>query len=421
MLLTKAQRATLNSCGAGNLPASVALVLIENHARVLDFFRFANADADFHISRDELQDALVGILKLELSAESVDELFDVIDTNHDNVIELQELSRALHDAIPEEDRAQRQPSPTAKPMPRGRSTFGQQASSQRRSAPAFGFGVSTRLVASKVFVSQEHTALATDAIERSPGPAKYSLPPSVGGKQPDGRKRDVPVWRFGTSAARLQASHETRHHPSPATYRLQPALGSKQALSRMRSEPTFAFGSAERQHVRKVFISQAHQKTELYGTSSPGPQAAYKMSATVGGAQPLSRHASQPRFSLASKARPPDNAGPSSPGPHAVGQLPAAVGQWQPDSTRERAPTPSFGASTREQRSKLFVSQEHTLLACFGSQSPSKWYEAAPAMGKQVSSKRPSRPSSAFARAPRWAEYEREMRRNSTPGPGSYD
>ena len=60
------------------------------------------------------------------------------------------------------------------------STFGAQKSSSRRTAPAFGFGAATREVANKVFVSQEHTSLATAGMH-SPGPAKYVKPPSIGG------------------------------------------------------------------------------------------------------------------------------------------------------------------------------------------------------------------------------------------------
>ena len=77
------------------------------------------------------------------------------------------------------------------------STFGNQGSSSRRTAPAYGFGASTREVANKLFISQEHTALATAGMH-SPGPAIIKLPPSIGGKQPDGRRKDPPSYSFGT-------------------------------------------------------------------------------------------------------------------------------------------------------------------------------------------------------------------------------
>ena len=41
-----------------------------------------------------------------------------------------------------------------------KSTFGPQFSTARRTAPAFGFGSSTRAQANKLFVSHEHTKLA---------------------------------------------------------------------------------------------------------------------------------------------------------------------------------------------------------------------------------------------------------------------
>ncbi len=50
-----------------------------------------------------------------------------------------------------------------------KSSFGPQALGARRTAPAFGFGTATRDQVGKVFVSQEHTALAT-AGTHSPGP-----------------------------------------------------------------------------------------------------------------------------------------------------------------------------------------------------------------------------------------------------------
>ena len=41
--------------------------------------------------------------------------------------------------------------------------------------------------------------------------------------------------------------------------------------------------------------------------------------------------------------------------------------------------------------------------------------------GKQVKSTVKTRPSSAFAKASRWGEYERALARQYTPGPGAYD
>ena len=125
-------------------------------------------------------------------------------------------------------------------------------------------------------------------------------------------------------------------------------------------------------------------------------------------------------------------------------QLPQAFGP-QPDSKKSRAATPGFGASTRDQRSKVFISLEHGKDA-YGTQSTNKWYNLPSAVGKQVrhlprspcdlptrmyltsqlfgkqvSSRMDTRPRSAFSRSSRWAAYEAELRRNTVPGPGSYD
>ena len=37
------------------------------------------------------------------------------------------------------------------------------------------------------------------------------------------------------------------------------------------SAPMYSFGTAERKHVRKVFVSTAHQKVDMHGLDSPGP------------------------------------------------------------------------------------------------------------------------------------------------------
>ena len=112
-----------------------------------------------------------------------------------------------------------------------RTGFGAQPMSTRKSAPSYGFGAASRSTAQKVFVSQEHTALATAGMH-SPGPAVYLLPPSVGGKQPDGRRADPPSWGFGTNnRARALSSVERAvqyvyplETPSPRVPPLQRAL-----------------------------------------------------------------------------------------------------------------------------------------------------------------------------------------------------
>ena len=110
------------------------------------------------------------------------------------------------------------------------------------------------------------------------------------------------------------------------------------------------FGTAERKHVRKVFVSQDHQKTDMYGMGSPGPAAGYVIKPSVG-KQDSSMSKTYPSWPFSSAARAKDAAGLASPGPAAY-LLPESVGP-QPDSRKPRSATPGFGASTRDIRAKL--------------------------------------------------------------------
>jgi len=250
------------------------------------------------------------------------------------------------------------------------------------------------------------------------GPAAYKLPPSVGGKQPDGRKADPPVWKFGTARARLLSNPPSFEGDRRPDYGPQPVLGPGQTLSRVRSEPAFGFGSAGRATAKKVFISSSHQRLDLYGMESPGP-AHYASQSTIGRRGALARMANPPEYSLASRSRAPDSVN-LSPGPHAAYKLPASIGQAQPNSTIARAATPTFGTGTRAQRSKLYMSAEFEK-GGHGMHSPARWYDLGGSIGKQVSSKNDTRPRTAFTRRSRWAEHENELKRNSVPGPGAYN
>lgn len=135
-------------------------------------------------------------------------------------------------------------------------------------------------------------------------------------------------------------------NPAPNQYATPPASVGPQTLGRFRTEPLVGFGTAERQHVRKVFISQAHQKTDMHGMASPGP-AKYNCKSTMG---PQDTAPSCPSYSFASSATANDKPGLGSPGP--IYMMPASVGP-QPDSRKPRAATPGFGASTRDKRAKI--------------------------------------------------------------------
>lgn len=173
--------------------------------------------------------------------------------------------------------------------------------------------------------------------------------------------------------------------------------------------------------MRKVFISQKLNGPAQYGQGSPGPAAPYMRQQAVG-KQTLSRMFSEPHITMATKARAKDGldgGGIVSPGPAYM--LPAAVGP-QPDSRKGRAATPAFGRSTRATIEKVFCSHEHNK-ARHGEQSPgpAAQYWTQGAIGNQVGSKYATRPRSAFAVSSRWGQYEAAIRRNATPGPGSYD
>ena len=109
------------------------------------------------------------------------------------------------------------------------------------------------------------------------------------------------------------------------------------------------------------------------------------------------------------------------PGPVNYSQM-AAVGP-QPDSRKPRAPTPGFGAGTREVRKQVYIGPGHEK-GLYGSQSPgpAASYTLPAAVGKQVSSTMASSSmaSAAWGSQSRWASYERELRKNTTPGPGTY-
>lgn len=304
-----------------------------------------------------------------------------------------------------------------------RSMLGEQPSSVKKSAPAFGFGSASREQVNKCFVSQEHTLIATGGMH-SPGPAVYLLPPSVGGKQPDGRKPDPPTWGFGTAqrfrpkSAPLKPDGHAGNNPGPGAYSMPPASVGPQVLARHSTAPLMGFGTAERKNMRKVWISQTHQKLDMHGYDSPGPAAGYEIASTMG-KQVHSTAESPPAWAFSSTARTQVEPGRVGPGPAGY-TLPQSVGA-QPDSRKPRAATPGFGASTRDIRSKIYLGPAQEKGA-HGKISPGPFapYHLVESVGKQVHSKTATAPGVMFSRASRWATYERELKKNSTPGPGAY-
>ena len=173
-------------------------------------------------------------------------------------------------------------------MPRGAST---QAISIKKAAPIYGFGSATREQANKVFVSQEHTLIALGGSD-SPGPAGYILPPSVGGKQPNGKMADPPVWAFGT-ANRFQIG-KSEKKPGPDEYKMYPSIGGNQPDGARENAPEWGFGTATRDQINKLFISQEHTLTILAGTQSPGP-ACYTLPKSVSAEAAAAQHSTRAR------------------------------------------------------------------------------------------------------------------------------
>jgi hypothetical protein len=265
------------------------------------------------------------------------------------------------------------------------STFGPQSLGGHESQPSFGFGTNSREKQGNVFISQEHMAIQC-AGKCSPGPASYLLPQAIG-PQPDSRKSRGPTFGFGTSLRFRIRDKEAKtdgrfgNNPSPAHYDPPPASVGPQVLGRFRSEPRMGFGTAERKHVKKVWISQAHQKTDMHGVGSPGP-ATYALKSTMG-KQDESVIPNPPTWVFGSSKRTDVEAGKLSPGPAAYA-LPQSVGP-QVDSRKPRAATPGFGASTRDIRAKIYIGEEQGK-SDFGklSPGPAANYHLPAAVGKQV-------------------------------------
>ena len=77
-MVTADQRTGLRQTPRGMLPARLASVLAQNHTRVLDLFRAADANADGEISHSELS-RLLRKLGVECSQVELAQLFETLD------------------------------------------------------------------------------------------------------------------------------------------------------------------------------------------------------------------------------------------------------------------------------------------------------------------------------------------------------
>ena len=129
--------------------------------------------------------------------------------------------------------------------------------------------------------------------------------------------------------------------------------------------------------------------------------------------------ASPPAWVIGSAARAKDEPGRFSPGPAAY-LLPQSVGP-QPDSRKPRAGTPGFGASTRAVRETIYLGPGHDK-GVFGriGPGPAAGYQLRQAVGPQVASSMREAPRPTFSKEDRWARHNKELKSNTTPGPGAY-
>lgn len=221
--------------------------------------------------------------------------------------------------------------------PRG---YSAQSLAAKARAPAYGFGSATREQAGKV-TGQPERLLGSI----SPGPAKYHLHASIGGKQPDGRKPDPPVWGFNHAGRFLYGYGKPDKRPGPDEYKMPDSVGGKQPDGRMADPPVWGFGTATREQAGKV----TGQPERLLGSISPGP-CKYVLPPSVGGQQPDGRRANPPSWSIPSRARAPVDPGLDTPGP--VYTIQPVIGP-QPDGRFENAPRFGFGTASREDAGKV--------------------------------------------------------------------
>jgi len=172
----------------------------------------------------------------------------------------------------------------------------------------------------------------------------------------------------------------------------------RQVTSRKKSAAAYGFGSGTRDQQAKIFVSQEH--AALQGTSdSPGP-AVYTQRASVGpqvsGAKessPLWTFGTEDRWAAKDRESGMTKYAVAVPG---AGTYDAGVGvgKHQPESKMKTLPAYGFGSSSREDMSKVFISEEMDKVRQFGRGSPGPAsFMLNPAVGKQILSEKEAQPS----------------------------
>ena len=310
-----------------------------------------------------------------------------------------------------------------------RSMLGAQVSSKRESAPSYGFGSSTREHRERVFISQEHAALAIGD-GRSPGPAVYPARPSIG-PQVNGAIATAPQWAFGSDNRFSPPNKSTVDNPAPGHHDQRASIG-PQVNGALQSAPVFSFGSSTRDHQQKVFVSEEVNKIRDYGKASAGPAGGRGELTKAVGKQVLSsgpspygsggmggrmRNASQPTWVFGSADRFEKSSSTGwVPGPGAYTDC-QSVGE-QIASHKPSKPRFGFGSSTREHAAKVFISAEHDKIT--GNRfAPGPGAYAVPSLtGKPIRTGTQHTGSSwGFGTSKRFSDA---FKKDADPGPGHY-
>ena len=309
-----------------------------------------------------------------------------------------------------------------------RTMLGPQVNSKKKSPPAYGFGSGTREQQAKVFVSQEHAALA--GTPDSPGPAVYSHRASVG-PQVDGAKESSPLWMFGTErrfSAQEREAGQSKYSvavPGAGTYDAGVSVGEKQPDSTKGSAPAYGMGSSTRADQDKVFQSEEQAFSRCYGRASPGP-ASFTLNPAVG-KQTLSTKEAQPSWIQGTEKRFGKNTTSWVPAPGHYGDEEAhgrimgtpGVGN-QIASTKESAPRFGFGTSNREHAEKVYISKDHEA-STGGRDAPGPGqYPVKPMTGNTIAeSKKRTSQAWGFGTSARFREtFKKDA--FYAPGPGAY-
>jgi len=110
--------------------------------------------------------------------------------------------------------ASEQPGPGTYTMDAAQGQYSSSGRQREVKEPSYGFGTSNRAHAAKLYISKAHAEGSGGAFVYSPGPASYTLTPSMGG-QASTRGRTAPMSSFG-KASRWSDRVDTT--PGPGAY-----------------------------------------------------------------------------------------------------------------------------------------------------------------------------------------------------------